>query len=60
MTYIAAYVPDVETLTERLKEDHWVTYYARFDSYNGDADGIAYLVSFLRSKFANMPNSSYY
>lgn len=60
MTYLTAYVPDVDTLIERLKEDHWVTYYAKFDAYSGDGEGITYLVEFLKKRFANMPNSSYY
>jgi hypothetical protein len=60
MTYLVAYVPEVNTLIERLKEEDWIIYYAKFDAYRGDLEGITYLVEFLKKRFANMPESSYY
>lgn len=60
MTYLIANVPDPETVEERLKEQHWIDYYARFDSFQGDAEGIKYLVNFLKKRFAISEESSYY
>lgn len=60
MTYLIANVPEVDILKERLKDTHWVNYYARFDSFQGDSKGIEYLLKFLKIKFASMIDSSYY
>jgi hypothetical protein len=60
MTYLIAHIPDPETLSQRLKEQHWIDYYSKFDSFNGDSEGIKYLVDFFKKRFASMPESSYY
>jgi len=59
MTYLIAHIPDPQTLSQRLKEQHWIDYYSKFDSFNGDLEGIQYLLEFFKKRFANMSDSSY-
>ena len=59
MTYLTAHVPDPQTLSQRLKEQHWIDYYSKFDFFNGDPEGIQYLLEFFKKRFASMPDSSY-
>jgi hypothetical protein len=47
MTYINCELPPLDELIERLRDDVWVDYYKKFDSFKGPADSIQYLMDFL-------------
>jgi hypothetical protein len=49
MTYIKIPVPDLEQLKENLKDESWVAYYRKSDSFVGPIKSIVYLLDFLKN-----------